>query len=179
LLGFFQRILATADGIDRPLRETKGEKFLERIQVSLPKIIRSGVGRGFVDADASEEAVRQAYIGWATRARFEYCDLTIPLLTDKPVNQDEPPNYKFYYNTDARMLASSDIPKGSLAIAQEVPRNFVLSFKGTYAGYSACASAALLTTNLSVAWDSSIFLRVDETRVDIIKALIIGPEGTP
>jgi hypothetical protein len=38
---------------------------------------------------------------------------------------------------------------------------------------------AVLTTNLPVAWDSSIFLRVDETRVDIIKALIIGPEGTP
>jgi hypothetical protein len=30
-----------------------------------------------------------------------------------------------------------------------------------------------------VAWDSSIFLRVDETRVDVIKALITGPEGTP
>ena len=25
----------------------------------------------------------------------------------------------------------------------------------------------------------SIFLRVDESRVDVIKALIIGPEGTP
>jgi len=56
------------------------------------------------------------------------------------------------------MLASSDIPKRSLAIAKEL---------------------AVLTTNLPVAWDSSIFLRVDETRVDIIKALIIGPEGTP
>lgn len=30
-----------------------------------------------------------------------------------------------------------------------------------------------------MAWDSSIFLRVDETRVDVIKALITGPEGTP
>jgi hypothetical protein len=38
---------------------------------------------------------------------------------------------------------------------------------------------AVLTTNLPVAWDSSIFLRVDETRVDVIKALITGPEGTP
>lgn len=32
---------------------------------------------------------------------------------------------------------------------------------------------------MPVAWDSSILLKVDETRVDIIKALIIGPEGTP
>ena len=38
---------------------------------------------------------------------------------------------------------------------------------------------AVLTTNLPVAWDSSVFLRVDETRVDVIKALITGPEGTP
>src|SRR5258708_36828506 len=38
---------------------------------------------------------------------------------------------------------------------------------------------AVLTTNLPVAWDSSIFLRVDETRVDVIKALITGPEGRP
>lgn len=37
----------------------------------------------------------------------------------------------------------------------------------------------MLTTNLPVSWGSSIFLRVDETRVDIIKALITGPEGTP
>jgi len=38
---------------------------------------------------------------------------------------------------------------------------------------------AVLTTNLPVSWGSSVFLRVDENRVDIIKALIIGPEGTP
>ncbi|KAH9045491.1 hypothetical protein EDB85DRAFT_1906919 [Lactarius pseudohatsudake] len=163
LFGFCQRILATADAIDRSLRETKGEKFLERVRESLPKIHTSNSTSNevFVGAEASEEAVREAYIAWATCVRFEYCDLTVPALTDKPVNQvnqDEPPNYKFYYNTEARMLASSDIPKRSLAIAKEL---------------------AVLTTNLPVAWDSSIFLRVDETRVDIIKALIIGPEGTP
>ena len=37
----------------------------------------------------------------------------------------------------------------------------------------------MLTMNLPVAWDSSVFLRVDEARVDVIKVLIIGPEGTP
>ncbi|KAI0307244.1 hypothetical protein B0F90DRAFT_1807893 [Multifurca ochricompacta] len=160
LLGFCQRILTTADAIDRSLRETKGERFLERIQESLPKIhtANSTSNEVFVDVEASDEAIRQLYIDWATRVRFEYCDLTVSPPADKPVTQDEPPNYKFYYNTEARMLASSDIPKRSLAIAKEL---------------------AVLTTNLPVAWDSSIFLRVDETRVDIIKALIIGPEGTP
>jgi len=38
---------------------------------------------------------------------------------------------------------------------------------------------AVLSTNLPVNWNSSVFLRVDETRVDVIKALITGPEGTP
>lgn len=51
-----------------------------------------------------------------------------------------------------------DAPKRSLAIAKEL---------------------AMLTTNLPVSWHSSIFLRVDESRVDCLKAMIIGPEGTP
>jgi hypothetical protein len=122
LFGFCQRILATADAIDRSLKETKGAKFLERIHESLPKIYSSDSTSDevFVTTEASEEAVRQTYVAWATRVRFEYCDLTVLPPVDKPPCQDEPPNYKFYYNTEARMLASSDIPKRSLAIAKEV-----------------------------------------------------------
>lgn len=36
-----------------------------------------------------------------------------------------------------------------------------------------------LSTNLPVEAGSSIFVRVDEDRPDVIKALIVGPEGTP
>lgn len=36
-----------------------------------------------------------------------------------------------------------------------------------------------LSSSLPVAWDSSVFLRVDESRPDVMKALITGPEGTP
>ena len=124
LFGFCQRILSTAEAIDRSLRETKGEKFLGRLQESLPKIHTSDSASTevFVGAEASEEAVRKMYMEWATRVRFEYCDLTVPPSADKPANPDDPPNYKFYYNNDARMLASSDIPKRSLAIAKEVTR---------------------------------------------------------
>ncbi|KAI0787135.1 hypothetical protein BC629DRAFT_1582278 [Irpex lacteus] len=120
---------------DRALVQTKGEAFVERLHASLPKI--PGTSSGDVEdvkvsAKDSEEDV-QKLIGRA-------------------------PHYKFYYNAEARMLANSDIPKRSLAIAKEL---------------------AVLTTNLPVAWSSSIFLRVDESRVDVIKALITGPEGTP
>ncbi|KAF7968889.1 hypothetical protein HWV62_28922 [Athelia sp. TMB] len=109
-------------------------------------------------AGATDEALQKAYLDWAGRVRFEYCDLSVPSTDGKGGDDEDIPHYKFYYSNEARMLANSDIPKRSLAIAKEL---------------------AVLTTNLPVAWDSSIFLRVDETRVDVIKALITGPEGTP
>ncbi|KIP10382.1 hypothetical protein PHLGIDRAFT_85130 [Phlebiopsis gigantea 11061_1 CR5-6] len=160
LLGFCKRILATAKAIDRSLRDTKSDEFVERLHAALPKIPGTSTGQGgddvVVDEKDSDEDVHKAYTDWANRVRFEYCDLTIPLSPD--MSEDEPPHYKFYFDAEARMLANSDIPKRSLAIAKEL---------------------AVLTTNLPVAWNSSIFLRVDETRVDVIKALITGPEGTP
>ncbi|KAJ7180040.1 ubiquitin conjugating enzyme family protein [Mycena crocata] len=160
LLDFCQRILGTAKAIDRSLRETKGDAFVERLHASLPKILTSSSDEGMlVDAGATEESATKAYVEWATRVRFEYCDLTIPTTTP-PANETEPqlPHYKSYYNNEIRMLALSDIPKRSLAIAKEL---------------------SILTNNLPIAWNSSIFLRIDETRVDVIKALITGPEGTP
>ncbi|GJJ07550.1 hypothetical protein Clacol_001752 [Clathrus columnatus] len=156
---FCNRILSTAKAIDRSLRETKGNAFVDRLHASLPKIPSAHSSTEVVKAGNSEEETQKVYVGWATRARFEYCDLAVP-TSNKPNGQedDQTPNYKFHFNTEARLLANADIPKRSLAIAKEL---------------------AVLTTNLPVAWDSSVFLRVDETRVDIIKCLIIGPEGTP
>ncbi|TFK93617.1 ubiquitin conjugating enzyme family protein [Polyporus arcularius HHB13444] len=162
LLHFCQRIVNTAKAIDRSLVETKGKAFVERLHAGLPKIPATSTSHGQaadIEAGDTEESAMQAYIKWANRVRFEYCDLTIPPADNAADGeQDQTPNYKFYFNNEARMLANSDIPKRSLAIAKEL---------------------AVLTTNLPVAWNSSIFLRVDETRVDVIKALITGPEGTP
>ncbi|CCM03344.1 uncharacterized protein FIBRA_05473 [Fibroporia radiculosa] len=160
LLTFCQRILGTAKAIDRSLSETKGDMFVTRLHASLPKISTTGgTNTPQVQAGDTEESTMKAYVDWANRVRFEYCDLSIP-QSDTPAqgNEDSSPHYKFYFNNEARMLANADIPKRSLAIAKEL---------------------AVLTTNLPVAWNSSIFLRVDETRVDIIKVLITGPEGTP
>lgn len=121
LLEFCKRILANAKAIDRALVQTKGEAFVERLHASLPKI--PGTSSGDVEdvkvsAKDSEEDVQKAYVDWANRVRFEYCDLTRPPPDDAP--EDEAPHYKFYYNAEARMLANSDIPKRSLAIAKEV-----------------------------------------------------------
>ncbi|KAH9927315.1 uncharacterized protein B0H18DRAFT_1004044 [Fomitopsis serialis] len=160
MLKFCQRIIDTADAIDRSLAETKGDAFLRRLRASLPKIPGSAEQSvAQVRAGDTEADTVKAYVEWANRVRFEYCDLTIP-PSDAPGqgNDDESPHYKFFYNNEARMLANADIPKRSLAIAKEL---------------------AVLTTNLPVDWNSSIFLRVDESRVDVIKVLITGPEGTP
>lgn len=157
MLDFCHRIMNTIKAIDRSLRDTKGDEFVNRLHSSLPQNPSTAADKKVIQiaAGATEEAMQKAYLEWATSTRFEYCDLTIQKAEG---SEDQTPHYKFYYNNEARMLANADIPKRSLAIAKEL---------------------AILSTNLPVAWDSSIILRVDETRVDVIKALITGPEGTP
>jgi hypothetical protein len=118
LTDFCKRILATTAGIDRSLRETKGDVFLERLHASLPKVFTASSEIVQVEAGDTEESAKKAYFEWAQRVRFEYCDLTVP--NSGAEGEDQQPQYKFYYNTEARMLANSDIPKRSLAIAKEV-----------------------------------------------------------
>lgn len=118
LLEFCQRILATTSAIDRSLRDTKGDAFVDRLHASLPKIFTASTSNNavHVDAGGTEESAQKAYLKWANQVRFEYCDLTVSKTDDK----DPTPNFKFYFNNEARMLANSDIPKRSLAIAKEV-----------------------------------------------------------
>ncbi|CCA72505.1 hypothetical protein PIIN_06442 [Serendipita indica DSM 11827] len=165
LLKFCSGILNTAAAIDRSLTEIKGNAFMDRMYKSLPRLSAASQANTSTSLDlddkavlksgASEAEARAVYEQWATKARFEYCDLEVKNAHGA---SSSPPNYKFSYNSDARMLVNSDMPKRSLAIAREL---------------------AVLTTNLPVSWNSSVFLRVDESRVDIIKALITGPDGTP
>ncbi|KAI5116954.1 hypothetical protein M0805_001927 [Coniferiporia weirii] len=162
LLDFCRRIIATAAAIDRSLRDTKGDAFLQRLKASLPKVPACAAESIVADVaqvlHMTDEQLQETYMDWVSRVRFEYCDLMMPSLEGVKKDEDWSPSYKHFFNSDARMLANSDIPKRALAIAKEL---------------------AILTTNLPVAWNSSILLRVDESRVDIIKALITGPEGTP
>jgi hypothetical protein len=141
LLNFCRRILATANGIDRALQETKGDDFVRRLHASLPKILTSPLESGEirVQAGATDEALLKAYIDWATRVRFEYCDLSVPTEKDGKA-EDDIPQYKFYYNNEARMLANSDIPKRSLAIAKEVRFHSLLPHLLTYLSQTACSS---------------------------------------
>ncbi|KZT62275.1 hypothetical protein CALCODRAFT_462875 [Calocera cornea HHB12733] len=160
LFVFCNRILATAEAIDKSLSDTKGAAFLQRLRDALPKAPwepsswsedpASAIIR--VSETATDQEIRTTYEDWANRIKFQYCDLTV----DESTNDS--PSFKSVFNSEARGLVGTDLPKRSLAIAKEL---------------------AVLSTNLPVNWNSSIFLRVDETRVDVIKALIVGPEGTP
>ena len=122
MLGFCHRILNTIKAIDRSLRDTKGDEFVNRLLSSLPQNSSSGTEKVIViqvSANATEETLKKAYVEWATSTRFEYCDLSIQKTTsEKP--EDQIPHYKFHYSNEARMLGNADIPKRSLAIAKEV-----------------------------------------------------------
>lgn len=133
LLDFCFRILATAAAIDRSLKETKGEKFLMRLKDALPKVPSSmaevaslssqGFERGPSNVGATEEETKKIYTDWATKVRFEYCDLSIPPPDSggkRPADAEWLPNYKFFFNNEARMLANAEVPKRALAIAKEV-----------------------------------------------------------
>jgi hypothetical protein len=152
LLKFCRRILATAGAIDRSLRDTKGDAFVERLHSSLPKIYNTSSHNIHVDPGDTEESAIKAYMAWATRMRFEYCDLTVPIDDNAKNNgkeEDPVPHYKFYFNNEARMLASSDIPKRSLAIAKEVRKiPFVFMLFLRYWTYIACNSLDEFTCRL-------------------------------
>ena len=140
LLEFCKRILANAKAIDRALVQTKGTAFVERLHAGLPKIPGTSSGNDAdvtINAKDSDEEVQKIYVEWANRARFEYCDLTIPPTEDAP--EDESPHFKFYYNAEARMLANSDIPRRSLAIAKEVRDRERIDEGTDINAYAACS----------------------------------------
>ncbi|OCF34329.1 hypothetical protein I316_03843 [Kwoniella heveanensis BCC8398] len=152
---FCERIVNSAQVIDRSLEETKGKPFVQRMKAVLPQ----PAGR---DADVlhehdpgmTDQEIIASYEKWATQARFQYCDMSVP----SEGSSSDKINYYHAYNSSIQSLDGLDMAKRSLAIAKEL---------------------AVLTTSLPVAWHSTIFLRIDEARVDVLKAMIIGPEGTP
>ncbi|WVQ95948.1 hypothetical protein IAU59_003047 [Kwoniella sp. CBS 9459] len=153
---FCERIVKSAQIIDKSLQETKGKPFVERMKAGLPRLQNNSVPVMQEHSDGlRDQEVIGAYEEWAGQARFQYCDMSIPRESSTATDKID---YHHAYNSSIQSLEGFDMAKRSLAIAKEL---------------------AVLTTSLPVAWHSTIFLRVDETRVDVLKAMIIGPEGTP
>ena len=124
LLEFCRRIIATAEAIDRSLRDTKGVDFVNRLKDSLPKIPTfdksSNSAQDVRTVGVNDEERQKLYLNWATRVRFEYCDLTMPPPEGAVLGDAYIPTYKHYFNGDIRLLGHSEIPKRALAIAKEV-----------------------------------------------------------
>jgi hypothetical protein len=133
------RILSTAAAVDRSLRETKGNAFVDRLRSNLPKIPSTTASRSQnaplgeniedfstiydgIPVGPTEKDTEKAYVEWASRVRFEYCDLTIPTPPNPDTNAEEDVtlSYGHVFNAEIRLLANADIPKRSLAIAKEV-----------------------------------------------------------
>lgn len=144
LYQFCKRIMATADAIDRSLRETKGDEFVDRLHKSLikvPSLSRdsSDIQRT-VEPGATEEETEKIYIEWATDVRYAECDLTLPLTEGS-----EGPSYKSCFNNEIRLLADSNLPKRTLAIAKEVRlRRYISSIRLTTPDSSLCLSGTFL-----------------------------------
>jgi hypothetical protein len=144
-----ERIVVTAQAVDRSLRETKGDEFLKRLHDGLPKISTSSsafihhansaditTAYDHIPVGTTDSETEANYVKWAQQIRFEYCDLTLPPAESpkdiaKP-NDDGPPHYRHAYDSDIRMLANADIPKRSLAIAKEVRPSLLVLSVGTF-----------------------------------------------
>ena len=69
LLVFCRKILATANAIDRFIRETKGDAFINRLHASLPRLVTSSAVDIRMDGDISDEKTQELYMSWASQAR--------------------------------------------------------------------------------------------------------------
>lgn len=81
--------------------------------------------------------------------RFEWCSLL------NPADETE---YLHAYREEAKLLTGTVLPGRLASIATEL---------------------GSLAQNVPSSWGASIFLRVDDERIDLIKAMLVGPAGTP
>lgn len=95
LTGFSERIIDSAAEIDRSLIDVKGRAFVNRMKAELPKLPSTETGaqphEPLTDELSEEDIVKRCEPSdcagirqlirpdeeWASRVRFEYCDMTI------------------------------------------------------------------------------------------------------
>ena len=108
-----ERIITSATTIDKSLVETKGRPFVQRMRESLPRLpdIGTAVEEQVTDHDNEDQIIRicqlvfssgstQADVPvvdeeWATKARFQYCDMSYK-------DSDDLIAYRHIYDKDIR-----------------------------------------------------------------------------
>ncbi|KAG0148440.1 hypothetical protein CROQUDRAFT_654953 [Cronartium quercuum f. sp. fusiforme G11] len=156
LAAFCEQFEKAVNAIDRSLKSNNNEHVIEAIKRTLK--VQVPISHDL--SSASLETLKQRYVQWAENARYEYYDFEVHTPPTEGASGDATTNTPKYIHAYAKEIlhVSSSYSARNTAIAKE---------------HSTLSSA------LPVSWDSSVFLRVHESRSDVLKVLITGPEGTP
>ncbi|KAK0552846.1 hypothetical protein OC845_001514 [Tilletia horrida] len=179
LLSFCQAIIGTTKKIDTLLRKTKGDEMVDKLLGLIAPSSEKALEAAISTADAkeeegTEEETKKAYEAWAKTQTYADADFSMASMTTTkdPEIEEKGPALKTSTSQSDRASSSSgwrhafgreiidmaDNSKRTMAIAKEL---------------------ASLQGSLPALWHGSIFLRVDESRIDVLKACVVGPEGSP
>lgn len=163
LVNFAQSFCNYIGKLDDRLRKTKGNSFVDRLIGIAEASTRSGCtstnadgqqsSSSTAEATLSKETDTEAYELWARRMGYDECDMTLPASA-----QRDGKKYAHVLNQEILHVSAADNSKRGITIARELGG---------------------LRNSLPSSWHSSIFLRVDAGRVDVLKACIVGPQGSP
>lgn len=165
LESFCERFEKAVTSIDSSLESNNNRHVIEAIK-SL-NCVHVPVSNDL--SSVSLDILQTRYVKWATSVKYEYYDFEVP----RP--PDEAPGDGATRATESVPSLGSNAPKYLHAYAREIQNTFSYPARNT----AIAREHSTLIGALPISWDSSVFLRVDESRPDVIKALITGPEGTP
>lgn len=160
-------IIESVEAIDNALRAVKGDAFVGSLLASFrgepstnqPQELGTTLPLA-VAKDGHERRQRAqelAYQAWAKSMVFDEADMTLtPAATIATSTQGL--LYSHAYATKIEASRNHNDSKRNLIISREL---------------------AGLRSTLPAEWYSTIFVRVDESRLDVLKALIVGPACSP
>ncbi|KAE8257269.1 hypothetical protein A4X13_0g2464 [Tilletia indica] len=163
LVAFCTAIIETTKRIDNLLRKTKGDAMVDAMLgliapssgTALEAVVKAETE--VVEADQAQVEKRRAYEAWAKTQIFADADLAMDASTDQASSSSTLQRWRHVFSSEITHSPIDD-SKRTMAIAKEL---------------------ASLQVSLPALWHGSIFLRVDESRIDVLKACIVGPEGSP
>lgn len=158
---FCQSIVDGIAALDTALVTIKGQDFVDAMRASYGK---SSSGAQVYVGDQEKQDPKRAvsrhqqiatYNEWAKGAIFDEAEMRVP-GPSTPGSSRIP----YCHSFDKEITASAKLQNSrrNLEIAKEI---------------------ALFRSSLPAEWDHAIFVRVDSARIDVMKALIVGPPCSP
>ncbi|EGG03790.1 uncharacterized protein MELLADRAFT_65352 [Melampsora larici-populina 98AG31] len=166
LESFCERFEKAVASIDLSLESNNNHHVIEAIK----SLNRMHVPVSNDLSSVSLEILQTRYVKWAESVKYE-----VEFDHQIPSPPEEAPVDGVTRPTESVPSLSSNAPKYLHAYAREIQNTFSYPARNT----AIAREHSTLIGALPISWDSSVFLRVDESRPDVIKVLITGPEGTP